>query len=322
VEVAVTGATGFVGQHLVALLRREGHSVRAIVRSPGRGAAIEGQGVRLIPGDLADMEALARLAQGAEIVIHLAGLVMARSEQEFMRVNRDGTESLARACRAAQVRRLVLCSSLAATGPVRRGEVADEASPPRPVTRYGRSKLAGEEVLRRSGVAFTIVRPVSVYGPHDTAFLRLFRATRLGFLPLLGDGYQELSLIHAADLARALWAAAETTVAEGRTYHACHPEVVTQRDLARAIALAMGRRVRLLALPARLTRILLRVTGAAAQLSGQATQLHPDKGHEFLAPAWVASSEALTRDTGWQAEIDLARGLADTADWYRKEGWV
>ena len=129
-------------------------------------------------------------------------------------------------------------------------------------------------------------------------------------------------MIHAADLARALWAAAATPVAEGRTYHACHPEVVTQRKLALGIAQAMGRRVRLLALPETLTHVLLRTTGAAAQLAGRATQLHPDKAHEFLAPAWVASSEALTRDTGWRAEIALAQGLAETAAWYRKEGWV
>jgi dihydroflavonol-4-reductase len=322
VKVAVTGATGFVGRHLLALLSSAGHSVRAIVRSSKRGVRIEAEGATPIVGDLDNDDALAQVTQGAQVVFHLAGLVMARSEQEFMHVNRDGTERLARACRGAQVERLVLCSSLAATGPVRRGDVADEASPPRPVTRYGRSKLAGEEAVRRAGVPFTIVRPVAVYGPHDIAFLRLFRATRLRILPLLGDGYQELSMIHAADLARALWAAATAPVSEGRTYHACHPEVVTQRQLALGVARAMGRRVRLLALPETLTRILLHATGAAAHVAGQATQLHPDKAHEFLAPAWVASSEALTRDTGWQAEIALAPGLAETAAWYRKEGWV
>jgi dihydroflavonol-4-reductase len=322
-RVALTGATGFVGGHLVDVLLRSGHEVRALAR-PGSepAAALEARGVEIVGGRLEDDAALGRLASGAEILFHLAGLVAARNEAEFLAANRDGAVAAARAARAAGVRRVVLVSSLAVTGPAAAGRPLDESAAPRPVTPYGRSKLAGEQAVRDAGVAWTIVRPPAVYGPGDRQFLRLFRAARLGVLPLLGDGRQELSLVHAADLAEALVEAGASPKTEGRVYHAAHPAVVTQRELAQAIGRSVGRRVRCLAVPAPVVRAILAVSGLAARLAGAATLLSADKAPELLAPAWTCSSEALRRDAGWVARMGLADGLADAARAYRDAGWL
>jgi nucleoside-diphosphate-sugar epimerase len=174
----------------------------------------------------------------------------------------------------------------------------------------------------RSGVSYTIVRPPVVYGPRDRALLRVFRIARRGYAPLLGDGLQELSLIFAADLARALLAAAASPAAEGRTYHAAHPEVVTQRELVRAIGRACGRTVRTVAVPAPVVRALIAVTAVAARMTGRATFLEPSKAPELLAPAWACTSDAIARDAGWRVEVDLHRGLEETARWYREAGWL
>lgn len=321
-KAAVTGGTGFVGGHLVDALRGRGHGVRCLVRKPSQAARLSALGCELVEGGLDREHALGSLVAGCDTVFHVAGALAARSEAELLAVNRDGTARLARVARAAGVRRLVYVSSLAVTGPAPRGTVLDESGAPRPVTPYGRSKKAGEDAVRESGAAFTIVRPPVVYGPRDRQVLRVFRLGRRGLVPLLGDGGQELSLVHAADLGEALLAAATSARAEGHTYHAAHPEVVTQEQFVQEVARAVGRSVRTLRLPAAVVRPALAIIGAAAGLTGRSTVLSADKADEFLAPAWTCSTAALARDTGWQARIAIAEGVAATARWYEAEGWL
>ena len=317
-KVAVTGATGFVGTHLARALSQRGDSVSALVRSPAKADALRALGCRLVPGELADAAARESLVSGAEIVYHVAGLVSAPSLAEFLNVNRDGAELVARDALRAGATRFLLVSSQAVTGPSPRGVSLDERSGPGPVTDYGRSKRAGEDAVRATGVPLTIVRPPAVYGPGDRAFLTLYRLAARGVFPLLGDGRQELSLVIAADLAGALVAAASSPNALGRTYHAAHAEVVTARALGETIARVLGRPVRFLRLPGPLLRGLL----GAAHTFGVRGLPAPDKAHELLAPAWRASSEAIRRDAGWAAETPLERGVPLTAAAYRSAGWL
>lgn len=303
-------------------LAERGHAVTVLARSPGRAASLVARGCRLVEGDLEDARAREALLAGADVVFHVAGVVAARSAGEFLRVNRDATSALALAAAQAGVSRFVLVSSLAVTGPAARGRLLDESSGPGPVTAYGRSKQAGEQAVREARVPFTIVRPPAVYGPGDHAFLTLFRLAARGVVPLLGDGRQQLTLVFAKDLARALVAAATSPATLGGTYHAGHPEMVTQRELAEATGRAVGRQVRCVRLPDNLVRVLLGVAGPLARTLGQAPLLDADKAHELLAPAWTASSEALRRDTGWVAEVPLERGLTETALAYREAGWL
>jgi nucleoside-diphosphate-sugar epimerase len=225
--------------------------VAALARRPDRAGVLRALGCRVVEGTIEDEAAALVLAEGADVVFHVAGLVAARSEAEFLRVNRDGAVALARASARAGVSRFVLVSSLSVTGPSPPGHPVDEASGPGPVTAYGRSKKAGEEAVRAAGVPFVVVRPPAAYGPRDRAFLALFRTASRGVVPLLGDGGQELTLVHAADLARALVAVATSAATLGGTYHAGHPEPVTQRALAGAVGRAVGRRVRGVALSGR-----------------------------------------------------------------------
>lgn len=285
----------------------------------GRGALPAG---RVVEGDLEDERALALLVEGQDVVFHVAGQVAARDRGEFARTNRDGAARIARAVKRAGAGRLVLVSSLAATGPSRPGVPVDESSGPGPVTEYGRSKRAGEDAALAAGVALTIVRPPAVYGPRDRAFLPLFQAARRGMVPLLGDGRQQLTLVHARDLARALLAAATSARTLGRTYHAGNASPLSQRELVQSIARAVGRQVRCVPLPGALVRPVLGLAGLASRALGRAPLLDADKCHELLAPGWACSSEALRRDVGWRAEIPLAEGLAETAASYRALGWL
>jgi 2-alkyl-3-oxoalkanoate reductase len=321
-KALVTGATGFVGSHLTEALRRRGDDVTALARSASKAAALAPLGVRVVPGDLHDRAALQRAVEGQDVVYHVAGVVAARSEADFLAANRDGTRNVAEAAERAGVGRLVFVSSMAAAGPTIKGRPLRGDEPPHPVTRYGRSKLAAEAVVTESRLAWTIVRPPMVYGPRDQEVLKVFRLARLGLAPVLGDGTQELSAVHGADLADALVAAGTAAAAEGHTYYACHPEVFTGAEMALAVGRTMGRRLAVIRVPAAIGRGVLRVTEAAARLVGQTTILTADKANEFFQPAWTADPEALARDTGWRAIRNLETGLAETYAWYRTAGWL
>jgi nucleoside-diphosphate-sugar epimerase len=323
-KALVTGATGFVGSHLAEALVRKGDEVTALVRSPRKATLLEQLNVRRIAGDLENAEALRSAVSGQEVVYHVAGLVAARNEAEFLRANRDATASLLRAIVEVgeTAPRFVLVSSMAAGGPSPRGKPLQGDEPPAPVTQYGRSKLAGEAIVRAADIAWTIVRPPMVYGPRDREVLKLFKLTRSGIAPVFGDGTQELSAVYGPDLAEALIAVGSSARTVGKTYYACHPEIFRSADLVKQVGAMVGRSVRVIPLPDWVARSALSVTSLAARLTGQATILTPDKANEFLQPAWTGNPVPLMHDSGWRPAHDLSRGLAATANWYREEGWL
>jgi dihydroflavonol-4-reductase len=318
----VTGATGFVGSHLVEALQRGSVRITALARSPAKAAVLVASGIRVVRGDLHDTEGLDQAVQDQDVVYHVAGVVAAPDETAFLRSNRDGTRNLVIAAERHGKPRFVLVSSLAAAGPAAKGTPLQGTEPPRPVTAYGRSKLAAEELVRSSSLPWSIVRPPIVYGPRDREVLKVFRLARLGIAPVFGDGRQELSAVHARDLALALVSVAGSSTTLGGTYHACHPQVFTSSELGRAVAFAMGRRVLTIRVPNAVGRRLLAVTEASARLIGQATILTTDKANEFFQEAWTGDPAPLTRDCGWRAQYDLSNGLTDTYHWYRKAGWL
>jgi nucleoside-diphosphate-sugar epimerase len=152
--------------------------------------------------------------------------------------------------------------------------------------------------------------------------LKVFRMARWGVAPVFGDGSQELSVVHGADLAAALIAAGTAPATIGKVYYACHPEVVTSADFVRTVGRAMGRRLRLVPIPPSLGRAMLGATELSARLAGRTTILTRDKANEFFQVAWTGDPGPLTRDSGWRAVHDLASGISDTCRWYRSAGWL
>ncbi len=328
----VTGATGFVGSHLVSALLDRGDEVSALVRDPTKARRLfSSERLMLVRGDLGEEAAIARAADGADVAYHVAGLTAARNRDEFFAVNATATERVARvtASAAPGLRRFVYVSSLAAVGPTTRGHVAAETVHPRPVSAYGSSKLAGEEAVRQTELPWTIVRPPTVYGPRDRELLRLFRLARRGIVPVPGGAEQELSLVYAEDLSAALLLVPDGST-ERRTYFVCHPEIVTARRLVRevhgAVRRAAGRSSTrppmVVSVPGWLSRVVLTLSGTAARMAGRATVLSRDKANELLAEAWTCTPQAFVRDTGWRALVDARAGCDRTARWYGREGWL
>ena len=322
-KALVTGATGFVGSHLVDALTRAGHDVTALVRTPAKAAALDWPAVTLVRGDLHSPAALEAASAGQDVIFHVAGAVAARSEAEYMAANREGTANMLAAAAATGSPRFVLVSSGAAGGPTAPGRPATGEQTPRPVTMYGRSKLASEEVVRGGPLPWVVLRPPTIYGPRDRDnLIKVFRIARLGVAPVFGRGTMELSAIYAPDLAEALIAAAAHDAALGRVWYVNHPEILTTGGMVRAIARAMGRDVRTIGVPEWAARGILHVTGTAAALAGRATILNADKANEFFQEGWTGDPAPFSTATGWHAAHDLEAGLARTYDWYRAAGWL
>lgn len=292
--LALTGATGFVGKATVDHALARGFHVRALTRrdQPHR------DGVGWIEGSLADQDSLARLASGADAVIHIAGVVNG-SKLDFVHGNVDGTRNMVAAAESIGVRRFVHVSSLAAREPA--------------LSNYGHSKEAAEQVVRKSGLDWTMVRPPGVYGPGDLEMRDMFRMARLGVVVLPPPG--RVSLIHVADLARLLVALAVTD--PGREIYECddgHDGGYTHSEFARMIGQAFGKRP--LALP--MPRALLKFAGwADPMLRESAAKLTPDRAAYLSHPDWTCAPNRRPPTWLWAPQIATPDGLAQTASWYR-----
>jgi nucleoside-diphosphate-sugar epimerase len=293
------------------------------VRSVTRAKPLADLGIDLIAGSLEDEAALAAACQDVHTVVHMAAVTHARTAAEYSEANVAGTRRLLDAAITAGAARFVYLSSLAAVGPCRDGRGVAASDEPRPLTEYGRSKLAGERVcLEAAGrIGMVILRAPAVYGPRDTDLFHFFKLARRGIIPVPTGGPRMLQLVHVMDLARALVLAAQAPGAEG-VYHIAEGRQYTWEEMGRAVAAAVGRRARVVRVPAGLLSGLAAVSETAAGLMGRSSIFNRDKARELLAPGWLCETEAARAALNFEADIPLADGLRMTAQWYREQGWL
>lgn len=308
--VAVTGASGFVGPHLVAALARRGFRLRLLVRRWSPLPSLAGVAADIVLGDLGDEAALKRLVAGADAVVHAAGLIKTRRPADFMTVNRDGT---ARLSALAPEALFLLLSSLAAREP--------QLSP------YAASKRAAEDVVATRPGPWLTVRAPAVYGPGDRETLAYFRAVARGFAPQPRVAGARLSLIHVEDLAEALALSVERAI-DG-SLPASTYEIDDGRDgghsykeMAEAAGRALGRRPLMLAVPRPVMAALGEVNRLGQSLGGPVQILTPGKVKEIFHSDWTVHDRRLAAALGFVPRYDLAAGFSQTILWYRAREWL
>jgi dihydroflavonol-4-reductase len=321
--VLVTGASGFIGGHLVRRLCRDGERVRCLVRASSSRAWLDGFPIEWHEADLAGVGDLRAALDGVDVVYHLAGVIRADDEATYLRVNRDGTVRLAAACAEVAPRaRFVLLSSLAAAGPGADDRPVDEDSPCRPVTAYGRSKRAGEEAVGSiPGLSWTIVRPPAVYGPRERDIFTWFRMAARGWVPVLAHGGR-LSLVHVEDLVEGILRAARSARAEGRVYFIAGDGTFSWDELADALSAAFGRRLRRVRVPPWFLRAAGRCGDLLGTLARRRLVINSEKASEILQKNWTCTSRRANEELGFAPRWNLADGFRDTLEWYRRAGWL
>jgi nucleoside-diphosphate-sugar epimerase len=279
--------------------------------------------VEVVRGDLTSDD-MARAAEGASAVFHLAGLTRAATDAEFLWANAEGTRAVALGAARAGAR-LVYVSSLAAAGPGTPERPRTESDPLEPITAYGRSKLEGEkrvhEVAGLMPLEFSIIRPAGVYGPGDKDFLFAFQAAKLGVFPILGDPNRAYTLVHVADLVGGIIAAAEHPNAIGQTYFMGHPETVRWSALLSTLAVLFDKPYRPLPLPSAALEVAAQL-GEAGKAFGRVGLINKSRQRDLTAPGWVCDSSAIARDLGVTATTALEPGFRATAEWYKNARWI
>jgi len=320
-KALVTGATGFIGSHLVEELIKKGHDVTCLVRKTSNLRWIEGHEVTLFQGDCKDEDSLAHLPPGFDYIFHLSGLTKARKEEDFFCVNVRGTENLLKAVSAKGKgpKRFIHLSSLAAAGPSMNGTPLNESYGPRPVSGYGKSKLESEGAIMRyrDRIPVTIVRPPAVYGPRDRDFYVLFKMLKKGFYPYLGKCYY--SLLYVDDLVKGLIQAAEEKEAEGGVYFLSDGKVYSNEDIVNEIAAVLGSRIVKMRIPKPLVAVLVGITESFGRGS---SIINRDKLKELNYSHWTCDSSKAAKDFRFVPKVTIKEGIKWTADWYRIHQWL
>jgi dihydroflavonol-4-reductase len=336
-KVLVTGASGFIGSHLVSALLARGDEVTCLVRATSLVQRLDALGARFSQGDVTQPESLSAAVRDKDVVYHLAGMTSALARRDYFRVNFEGTRNIAQAC-AAQPEPpvLLIVSSLAAAGLAVEGRPRIESDPPAPVSIYGRSKRDGEQAAEALAdrVPTTIVRPPIVIGEGDRNALKMFNSIyKCGthFLPGLVERWY--SLIHADDLAELIILAAQrgrrlappgsagSVSGQGYYFAACE-EDVAYGHLGQLIGESLGReRVRLVRIAEPLVWVLGGVMEVVAQIQRRPRPMNIDKAREIVAGSWLCSARKAAEDLGFVVKAPLIERLRQTAQWYISEGW-
>lgn len=297
----MTGGTGFVGARFIDAAVASGHQMQALTRRPQPPRP----DVEWIEGSLAQPDSLRRLVTESDCVVHIAGVINASDPADFETGNVQGTLAMLAAATAAGVTRFVHVSSLAAREPK--------------LSRYGSSKARSEELVEGSGLDWVIVRPPAVYGPGDRETLELFRMARIRLMLLPPRG--RVSLIHVDDLARLLLVLAEADQPKGLVLEPDDGRARgwSHKQLAQAIGRAVGRRNLSLSVP----KTMLRLGAVMDQLlRRERAKLSADRAAYFSHRDWAVNEARRPPADLWRPQVETEQGLADTAAWYRSQGWL
>lgn len=297
-DVLITGGSGFVGSWVARYLYKAGFSLVLLLRKTSRLDLLKGIEFETIIGDLTRPESLSCLSKPFDYIVHAGGRIKAIKNYDYYRVNTLGTENLIRVQKRWRVKRFVFLSSLAAAGPTGKGH---------PVSHYGRSKLLAEEVIRRSGIPFTILRLPVVYGPGDPGTGRLFQLLKRGVGLIPGRDHR-LSLIYVEDVALFIAGLLKNESFLNQTVYHSDGGIYLLSDVLRISSFLMNRRLVWIKLPPFILAITIPLLDNILKDRSPITR---DKVRELIEKEWTCPGQEIYR-----IEFDIEMGLRKTVDFF------
>ncbi|MGH7739720.1 MAG: NAD-dependent epimerase/dehydratase family protein [bacterium] len=323
--ILVTGASGFVGGHLVEALGRQKKKVTLLVRPTSRLAFKPTPNMRLCEGDVTDRFSVEKAMRGVETVYHLAGLLRGADYAHYEKVNVQGTRNVCEAfARQKKKNRLVYVSSLSAAGPSEKAGALTEDSPARPLSFYGQTKWGGEEIVRsyQEKMKTVILRPGAVYGPREKDVFEYFKMVKAGWVFVPGDGSLRVSFVYVADLVEAVLLAGKSPKALGQTFFVSDGRSYTWEEYSAVIGRALQKSFRILHVPMSLVKATAYLADWRARLTGKPSIVSTDKIKEAAGPGWVCSNEKIVRRLGFKPRYDIERGVRESVGFYLNAGWI
>lgn len=322
----VTGASGFVGSHLVDKLLSEGHEVRCILRSTSSRRWLEGKPVEIIDCGLFDKENLKKVLVDADYLFHIAGVVKAKNEEGYFKGNVETTRVLIDVLKEVnpKIKRMVITGSMTACGPSLDGKPCTEETIPHPITTYGRSKRAQEELAmsNKDIIPITILRLHAVYGERDTEIYQFFRTYKMGLMGLIGFDDKRLNLIHVQDAVDGIYKAAIIPKAAGEIYFLASEEIYNWPTIGDVIAKATGKKAFVLRIPHFLVYTVAAVVQFFSMFSSKAATFNIEKARDFVQKDWTCDVSKAKRDFNFVQNVKLEEGIKRAIDWYREMKWL
>lgn len=327
-KALVTGATGFTGGHLAQFLAGRGDEVRALVRPQSRErferSPLPGKGVSAAAGDLTDAASVRRAMDGVEVVYHIAATYREAGQpaSAYRAINIGGTKNVLEAAKNAGVRRVVHCSTGGVHGHIAHPP-ANEEAPFNPGDVYQETKLAAERMAREygelDGLDVVVARPIGIYGPGDTRFLRMFRGLARGRFPMIGSGQAFYHLTFIDDLVEGFRLCGTVAAAAGRTYLLAGPRYTTLEQLVQMVARELKvapPRVHLPVWPFWTAGLLCELVCVPLRIEPPLYRRRVD----FYTKSRAFDTTRARTELGFSPKVDLEEGIKRTADWYRSEG--
>jgi nucleoside-diphosphate-sugar epimerase len=327
-NVLVTGASGFLGGHVVEQLSKGGHDVRVLARKTSNTKFLRTlDRVEIVQGSIEQADRVAEAVEGIDAVVHSAGIVKARTPDDFVKVNVGGTSNLIQAARKrgkGKLKRFVHVSSLEACGPSSDGKPVPEEQE-NPVTAYGRSKLAAEKIVlsAKDDLPVTILRPGAIYGPRDHEILEAFKSIQRGLLPLVAGGESLGMYIYAPDCAAACIRAIDAHTPSGSIYFVDDGSGgISQKQMLADAERALGRKALVrMNLPMGFLMGVARGVEVFGRIANKPVMLTREKA-QMLMQHWVCSSDRTRADLGWEPKVPWSEGVKLAVAWYRDNGWL
>ncbi len=324
-KIFVTGATGFVGSHLVEHLLAQGHQVRVLLRTSSNLQWISDLDLDCYYGNIFDPKKLLPGLKDVDMVIHAAGLTKALDVKDYYKVNFEGTKTLLDTIiqNHLPIQRFVYISSQAAAGPSASMEPITEEDPPHPVSEYGKSKLMAEEYLRsnQDKIPVTIIRPPAVYGPRDTDVFQFFKTVKMGIIPKWQNRDKYLSFVYVKDLVEGIFVAATHSKAVGQTYFVAEPRPHSWDEVAYETVKFFKNKTIHVPIPLGLVKSIAFFSEQWSKLTKQPSIVNKQKIAELLPDFWICSPQKIKKELGFEAPTTLEKGVAMTLQWYLDEGW-
>lgn len=306
--IAVTGGAGFIGTALLKALAEQGFEVRAL---ENRTPVYTHKNITVVKGNLTNTNALQELVKGADVVVHGAGLIAARSGNDYYKVNTEGTRRIAQISAYEKVKKFLLISSLSA----REFELSH----------YGNSKKKAEHTLRSvPDLAWDALRPPAVYGPGDMQFLPLMKMVKKGTVLLPAGLKARASMIFVDDLAAAIvhWVKNATPTATAYEVHDGTEGGYLWQEVIGEAAKALQAHPRYIALPKVAVYAVSYASWVVEMLLQRTPQLAPEKARQLCYPDWVCRDRSLEKVIGWKPQILCAKGIPATIEWYKQQGLI